>query len=676
MEKDETLYARLDELLTDENPQDDYNLKFDKPDLSKILFNENNQPKSFNEKQERFLAKILCRSNMDDKTINDLIDYADKFPNLFGEVNQISGTSVRGYLYDKLHQELEKRDFVSSLPAVYAILATNQSVWFVGEGDVTSLDAKKRSYLDKIFKLSQASTGRYENTATSFLERNVDNLLNYEQASSDFRNFINSHVNSTKQLDRLKIDFYTPELLAKILEKRWVHAKRPEKLDTSKAKTQKEKNVNILPSYYLKTRDALLSLAEKENPHDPKKYGELKSLTQRYKELCVRLVKVKDWSMIPEDIKNGVMKDGLLIAAQKDIINGNAAKLDKQDIEMVLAKDKNNFYIRKIPSNVLSDKQVASDKAAWFALSDEDKMQRIDYLVDNKNYTAKDKEELLATVEKQVEKDKPRKEQYESLIADYKQDKIIYNQKVEASANTRWSADYIKKLQQAAESIGRYFKDGNANEQESHLTKEAMEKFLAGYVAGEKSSLPMPEYKSLPLFMGRKAEEQRRISVRTAVSQFNDLIHGVPKDKKELLKLYEGSFLSEESLNKANEKAQQSWQDVSDFKSNFDEKYRQLTDVERAHPILEANDARFETAKQKLKTHKKVLQSVVDEHLGKNETELKATTNTMSCAEKHDVRAHNAAVKDTLAEREKLLYGKTCKEKVSMTLEQIKGQIR
>lgn len=670
----EDLQTFNDWLLQNPTPDRGYDLKFENPDLSLILFDQANRPKNFNETQQRFLAQILSRSDLNDKAINDVLDHADKFPELLARLNEIAGNSYSGGIYDRIHNTLEKRKLVDNLPAIHAILTINHSVFRPGEGEITKLSAKNHDYLNKIFEMSKFSDYGNSYEASEVLNVISDQLLNCEQVSPELRNFINSRVNSTKQLDRLKIDFYTPELLAKILTKGLVSAKRTEKTDTSKAKTQKEKNINILPPYYLKTRDALLQLAKKENPYDSKNYGQLKSLTRRYKELCARLVGKKEWEMIPEDIKNGVMKDGLLTAAQKDIINGDVAKLDKKDIEMVLAQDKKNFYLRKIPKDVFYEKKINSDKAEIFTLSDDFKIQHINNLVENRNYTAKEKEELIATGEKRIEQDQPLKENCEKLIANYTQDKITLQKKSQDYADQQYAVEQIGKIQKAVEVIGQYFKEGKANEQEAHLTREAVEKFLVGYLSGEKYSLPQPEYKSLPLIMGRKAEEQRRNSVKTAVSQFNDAMKHLPEEKKALLAPYSGKLLEVSTLDEAKEKVAQSSKDYNAFDSDFSQKYRQIETIKQTHETLVSNEKRFESAKEKLDLHKKALQSVADEHLGKNSPQLQVTDDMMSGVEKNVIRAHNKTVKDSLAEKEKALQGKTDQEKVQMTVKKIRGR--
>ena len=126
------------------------------------------------------------------------------------------------------------------------------------------------------------------------------------------------------------------------------------KKDTSKAKTQAEKNVNIIPEDYKRIRDFLIKESQNRNKN---------SANAGFQNICCELFGVKSFAEIPEGSIIGILADVNLKTAQHDVINGNAKNLSPQAMQQVLDTDKNGYYARKISTQDIEAINRYSDKA-------------------------------------------------------------------------------------------------------------------------------------------------------------------------------------------------------------------------------------------------------------------------------------------------------------------------
>ncbi len=634
------------------------------------------------DEQQKYLARAVANGRCGAQSAKILIDVAADYPLLLGRVNRIAGNRSMGggRIYTHIHDELEKRSLVDNLPAYHAILADGGVVHSPSAGNIGRLSPQNRQLLDDIFNRSQYGANRgysgygsrdrddeMQNGATSFIRDilSAGQALNYEQASPEFRKLINEAVfydgsRVREKLGRMKTKFYTPELLAEVLKKRYIPSMESVYNNTEKAKTQAEKNANILPSYYTKVRDALLKFAEKEEIHDRQNYGQLKSLTQRYQEMCARLTGARDWQSIPQEIKDGVMKDGCLAAAQKDILAGNAEKLSAETLQTVLERDKDNFYIRRIPQTIIKQKglKLNYSKQLVSALEDKDRIldtARIDELVTRTDLPLRDKEDLIRKEESREADRRPTREFLEREMAEYHQAVEEKNAQSVETAKKHFVADSIRRLQNAYWNITKNFKDNQPNTAEAHLSAEAVERLIADRLEGKDAQLSMPEQKSLPLLFGRKEEDNRRRWLNTAVSDFNrtldDIMRG-PEDYLKEMQPLKGKILAPETKEKTKLEEEESQRITQKLGMEFYNKYKETDRSRRQLEGLNRKTEELAKAKENIAFYKKALKDVADNRLGLKDGEpLRPVSEEMSPEEKRAVRRQNREVKDALAEK-------------------------
>lgn len=634
------------------------------------------------DEQQKYLARAVANGRCGAQSAKILIDVAADYPLLLGRVNRIAGNRSMGggRIYTHIHDELEKRSLVDNLPAYHAILADGGVVHSPSAGNIGRLSPQNRRLLDDIFNRSQYGANRgysgygsrdrddeMQNGATSFIRDilSAGQALNYEQASPEFRKLINEAVfydgsRVREKLGRMKTKFYTPELLAEVLKKRYIPSMESVYNNTEKAKTQAEKNANILPSYYTKVRDALLKFAEKEEIHDRQNYGQLKSLTQRYQEMCARLTGARNWQSIPQEIKDGVMKDGCLVAAQKDILAGNAEKLSAETLQTVLERDKDNFYIRRIPQTIIKQKglKLNYSKQLVSALEDKDRVldtARIDELVTRTDLPLRDKEDLIRKEESREADRRPTREFLEREMAEYHQAVEEKNAQSVETAKKHFVADSIRRLQNAYWNITKNFKDNQPNTAEAHLSAEAVERLIADRLEGKDAQLSMPEQKSLPLLFGRKEEDNRRRWLNTAVSDFNrtldDIMRG-PEDYLKEMQPLKGKILAPETKEKTKLEEEESQRITQKLGMEFYNKYKETDRSRRQLEGLNRKTEELAKAKENIAFYKKALKDVADNRLGLKDGEpLRPVSEEMSPEEKRAVRRQNREVKDALAEK-------------------------
>ncbi len=665
-------------------------------DLSQILTGADGKKIPLSKEQQKYLASAVHRGGSR-AHVQVMVDRAADYPVLLGTVNQIAGNSIGGVMYDYIQDELKKHSFAENLPAYCAILRQDGMVHHLGDGNADNLSPEGCRYLDDIFNMSEYNHENRMNRnqtsgATMFIRDalSADKLLNYGKASGEFRKLINESVfyngsgKVQERLGKLKAEFYTPELLSEVLKKNYIPAASHIVRDTSKAKTQAEKNVNILPPYYTKVCNALLRFAEKEEIHDRNNYGQLKSLTQRYQEMCARLTGAHDYQSIPGDIKNGIMKDGYLYAAQKDIIDGNAGKLSAETLQMVLDGDRDNFYVRRIPQDIIRQKGIKLDysKQLVSALENKDKVldsARIDELVTRTDLTAKEKEDLIQKEESREANRRLTREFLEHEMAEYRQAVEEKRAQETETGKKHLVADSIRRIQGAYQNISKNFKDGQPNAAEAHLSAEAVERLIADRLERKYAQLSRPEQKSLPLLFGRKDETNRREWLNNAVSAFNrtlDDIMGVAGRSDgylEEMQSLKGKILAPETKEKANLEEKESQDKNQNLGMNFYYKYKDIDHNRYQLDGLNRKTEELAKAKENIAFYKKVLKDTADERLGLKDGEtLRPVTEEMSPEEKRSVRAQNKKVADKLSEKEETNKNKTDKEKVKDAVAKIR----
>lgn len=655
------------------NPVKGYDYHLLNVDIKQILFDQDQKPVRLSEQQQIFLAQMATRDS-DTQTIDMVIDVAETHPVFSGTFNNILGHGdVRsGYGYEYLHDRLKARPVADNLAMIDAILSrTGGMVHNVGTGEIVTLSAKDRKHLQHIFELSKTSSEAYE-----VLQRMTPALINYSQSTPELRQFINKQIllrgDVHESLNKLEGQYYTPELLSAVLKKRLVQATSGRKFSTDQAKTQTEKNRNILPPYYIKTRDALVKLAGASFDY----WEQKRSLAERYKETCARLIGVNDWKMIPQDIKDTVIKDGLMVAAQQDIIDGKAELLDKNTIEMVLEKDKNSFYLKKIPEKVFKEKGIVLNKnQAYMAqLNNKQKVLAeipIDILVQNRSLSREEKDELMQKASVNVSENQSELEQLRQNIESYKNDQKVLQKQGEQLQDAAIAVTYLNNLQLAYGKVMSCFKDNQPNAQEAYLSQEAVEQVILKSLArGEKPFLPKPEQKGLPLLMGREAEKNRRQNLNLAIDRLNEVLS---QDNIRKIDAYKEHALSPEILQLAQSAQAQSQKEINDMKFQMERKYFDIDYKIGRERALSANVDQLEKVKKHLADHHNKLKTLSDKHLGKDQkAQLQAVHLTMTPEDKRIARAANRQVVDGLAQRSEARKSMTVEQKVQATAQEIK----
>ena len=649
----------------------DHRISIEKIKFEDLIKDKDENFINLNKEQQEYLARLISRSDVDNDFVNKMLDNAKKYPHIVASSTKISGRSFGAYLYRRISDCMSKRDFNKNIPAIYAMVTNDVQALSIGQGELDVSSKENCRLIENIYKRSDLNSNyNMWNASTAFINDAINGayLINLPTSSPEFRHRINMKIYGNKfTLNKLDQKFYTPELVREIVS----FYKNKEKTTPNKAE----------PNYYVRTLNALESFAKKEEIHDRNNYGKLKSLTQRYEEMCAKLFKAKDFSSIDSSIRNGILKDGLIRMAQKDIINGDAEKLNKETLEMVLSNDKHNFYLEKIPQEVINNKQIRLNKngADYFSIMSPEKIAKEHYqpsnLMNTPGISIKHKEKIVEALEKENEKNQEIIAFIKARQKERKESEQNIDRLSHLSENHTWVARFIANIQQKANNINRAFANDKPNEQEQHLSKENINKFFADFVAGKAKELKIPEQKALPLLFGRKKEEERREHLETQINEFNKIISKIPPQIIPEFKEYASEILSPKNLDIATQKAKTSenaYQNEMQKHSRmfpYDEVQRDNYTLEQLTKVSDNLDK----SKESLKKYKETMNQIVKERLGnEGDSSLKGITADLSGDEKREIRKHNKTIGDKLEQKQTALKGKNDKEKVSHILEEVK----
>lgn len=674
-------------------------LQIDKSvDLNSILSDKNNNKIYLSANQSTYLARMLNRSKYNPAWVEELIDNAEKYPTLLADTYLISGNSSSSPLYDAINKQLSNRNFADNIPAIHALIMNGNVLYNedLGKGEVTKLSSKNQQYINDIFEKSSYAdiSNRYK--VDTELLHGVDNFikstavsrfLNYEQASPKFRSFImqqvltaNTRVSTEEMLNKMNPKLYTREAVGEILNYGIVTPDMMMK-DTSKAKTQKEKNINILPAYYRNIMNAIVKIAEKENQYDSKNYGQIKSLTQRYLDMCKEIA--------PNAQNNGIFKMGLMKVAHQDIINGDAAKLDTEILQTIIDNDKDGFYLRKIPEDVLDAKHVQLTRDMRFVsrLKNANKILENIAVSDAVTYndlSSQEKNNLIKAAKEKIAEQKNIDKYLQERLDAYALDKKeIEKQSKEVSKNT-FIEDSINKLQSKFQAIQKHLKNGKPNDQEQFLTHDAVEKHISAYLKGNKQPLNFPEQKSLPLLIGRKEEQQRRNDLDKAIQDFNKTLESVVINSQRTYQtefpdftMYDGIILTDEAKNKAAANKQTANDKLNLKVKQFDTEYRDIDNTRRQKSVIDRQKESLEKAQQHLVNYHNRLSKMATDRLGfESDKKLQAVTAEMTPEQKREVRKQNKQITSKLEDKAQNNAGLSDTQKVQKTIEEIRAYRR
>ena len=414
--------------------------------------------------------------------------------------------------------------------------------------------------------------------------------------------------------------------------------KRPQMVDTSKARTQAEKNVNIIPNHYKKVKKLLLEAVKKEKSYNGTR-NEPYTQTEKFQNLCLRYYKEhggytasNSWADLPDLYNRGMLKDVLLSVAREDIDNGNAAKLDKKILQEVLNEDKEAQYSAKLSNEELSGLKLSPRQEARRKLHDVRPAIKSIYesqqILTNKHLSIEEKKMFIAKMKETYKGQLDKKTELEQIVSTYtvakEESNKRYNETVRAPAQ---ACGKISELQVAYSNIIKNFKDGKPNKNETALQQEEVEKVIAARLNGQDVLLSYPDQKALPLF-GRKQESDRRDKLEMAILKFNNLLKEELgpqlQDEKEQHKLkffkdFSGKILNNKTIEELNSIQRVNDKELEQFNKNINLS-KKFTDKEKAEEEL----SRIQTAESNIQKSEEILKEYISNLQEKAKTNMAA----------------------------------------------------
>lgn len=643
------------------------NLYFDLP-LDVIL---NGAPNLSAAAQET-LAYVVASGHGYGKLLRDantMLDQANKFPVLLGRAYARAGNrrAIEGpSIFNAIIAAMEKRPLEQNIAGIYALLPHGYiSYSSIGTGDISKTSKENAILLNKIFEMSKDPYSSQANSNAHELIQNMNmgQLINFRAASPEFRKRINQSIFGNSRylkevMEKMDSDLIDEQVLSHALKSSAAY--RPKTVDTANAKTQAEKNANILPAYYTKLRDAMIRLVQNTEKHDPNNYGREKALAVRFKEILPRMMGAKTWQ--ETDIqRNNLAMDVYMNLLQRDILEGRAEQLTPDELQMVLRADKHNFFIRHIPEQVIRNSKIQLNREQTLLLQ-ADNAQSAEAMINSPRISARDKKAGLEKLKRTIDDEAPIREELTEALTQYDSE---YKKMTDAgSAYDVADAVYtnMSDIQKACKKIAEYFKDGQPNEQEANLAAGELEKTIYAYITGAAdNTVATPQQKGLPLLFGRDQEKKRREHLADAIKELNRLlntIRGRMNDAKlSQWKKYKGTILTRESLETASGIA-------NGARNAADAARRSFKSTQEMHPrrSIEAERNRYESKKETLarataefERQQENMRKLSRKHTGRDQTgELTAVTDDMTPEEKRATRQKNKAVlQDKLAARKK-----------------------
>ena len=664
-------------LQTDKNPDVSHLTNTDDVSLADLAVSP-----YLDDKQTKAAAYMVYRDiarNPEEDRLNEYIDLAKENRQVVAKSWRAMGNSVGGRAFDNVLDMINKRPAAENLAFVLASIEAGISniTYYSGKtDDFSKISGENKKYAEELLNLAAPVylKGRYDGSdpKTSISSMCVKGLVqngsminlrtsneNREVISKALMN--NEYRYVLKNLEALKTEYLNEEMLT-ILARKYAPAQQYK--DTKGAKTQAEKNVNILPKGYHNFKKAVLNLINKQDKYDRTRYGEERGLNERYLEVCKKINVAENIARNPK-----CMAGLYLETARKDIEEGRVARLDKTALSDVLKHD-DGKYLAMLPQEfVQNNKDLIENslpKNVKISLAEQNVAGAYNFSIASlgeRNRTTKENNKILKNLETEQKKIEPKidylqkdKEEIEQL----KQTATAKYNIFEAEEN---NAKAIFSLQDGYDSIKRYMKEGKDAEQ--ILSKEAVERVIAERLEGKNSILQMPQEGSLPIMFGRKEEKERREKLANKITEFNQRMDSVvPYLKKE----YAGEILSPDAYNQALKKAETTEQEydnaaynhLSRLISQGRQNTNELEDLTQRNNFIEQARERIQERETQKKEAVKKLAGVPDK------TAVQAVPQSAEKAEKAQIRKQNKQVEDKLATKEKTFAGKSDAEKVGL----------
>lgn len=658
------------------------------PDVSH-LFNSNDVSLAdlavspyLDDKQTKAAAMMVYRDvarNPEDDRLNEYIDLAKKNRQVVAKSWRAMGNSVGGRAFDNVLDMINKRPAAENLAFVLASIEAGISniTYYSGKtDDFSKISGENKKYAEELLNLAAPAylKGRYDGSdpKTSISSMCVKSLVqngsminlktsneNREVISKALMN--NEYRYVLKNLEALKTEYLNEEMLT-ILARKYAPAQQYK--DTKGAKTQAEKNVNILPKGYQNFKKAVLNLINKQDKYDRTRYGEERGLNERYLEVCKKINVAENIARNPK-----CMAGLYLETARKDIEEGRVARLDKTALSDVLKHD-DGKYLAMLPQEFVQNNkdliESSLPKNVKISLAEQNVAGASNFSIvslGERNRTTKENEKILKNLETEQKKIEPKIDYLQKDKEEIEQLKQTATAKYNIFAAEENNAKAIFSLQDGYDSIKRLMKEGKDAEQ--ILSKEAVEKVIAERLEGKNSILQMPQEGSLPIMFGRKEEKERREKLANKITEFNQRMDSVvPYLKKE----YAGEILSPDAYNQALKKTETTKQEYNNAAYNHSSRLisqgrqntNELEDLTQRNNFIEQARERIQEKETQKKEAVKKLVGVPDK------TAVQAVPQSAEKAEKAQIRKQNKQVEDKLATKEKTFAGKSDAEKVGL----------
>lgn len=658
------------------------------PDVSH-LFNSNDVSLAdlavspyLDDKQTKAAAMMVYRDvarNPEDDILNEYIDLAKKNRQVVAKSWRAMGNSVGGRAFDNVLDMINKRPAAENLAFVLASIEAGISniTYYSGKtDDFSKISGENKKYAEELLNLAAPAylKGRYDGSdpKTSISSMCVKSLVqngsminlrtsneNREVISKALMN--NEYRYVLKNLEALKTEYLNEEMLT-ILARKYAPAQQYK--DTKGAKTQAEKNVNILPKGYQNFKKAVLNLINKQDKYDRTRYGEERGLNERYLEVCKKINVAENIARNPK-----YMAGLYLETARKDIEEGRVARLDKTALSDVLKHD-DGKYLAMLPQEFVQKNKSLIEHSlpekVKIRLAEQNVAGAYNFSIASlgeRNRTTKENKKLVENLNAEQEKIAPKIDYLQKDKEEIEQLQQTATAKYNIFAAEENNAKAIFSLQDGYDSIKRLMKEGKDAEQ--ILSKEAVEKVIAERLEGKNSILQMPQEGSLPIMFGRKEEKERREKLANKITEFNQRMDSVvPYLKKE----YAGEILSPDAYNKALKKTETTKQEYNNAAYNHSSRLisqgrqntNELEDLTQRNNFIEQARERIQEKETQKKEAVKKLVGVPDK------TAVQAVPQNAEKAEKAQIRKQNKQVEDKLATKEKTFAGKSDAEKVGL----------
>lgn len=617
----------------------------------------------------------------EENKLNEYIDLAKKNRPVVANSWNILGNSLRGIAFENILRTMNKRPAAENLAFMLASMEAripNVDHYTGKTDDFSKISGENKKYAEELLNLAAPVylEGRYDGSdpKTSISSMCVKGLIQNGsminlKTSNENREVISKAIMNNeyryvlKNLEALKPEYLNENMLTILAQK---YAPAQQYKDTKGAKTQAEKNVNILPKGYHNFKKAVLNLINKQDKYDRTRYGEERGLNERYLEVCKKI-----------DVSEGIARNPKCMAglyletARKDIEEGRAERLDKAALSDVLKRD-DGKYLAMLPQEFAQKNKSLIEHSlpekVKISLAEQNVAGAYNFSIASlgeRNRTTKENKKLVENLNAEQEKIAPKIES----LAKYKEEENKTKNQVDTLSKIytrkQETVQAIKELQYAFAQIQDCRKKGGSAAEETVLSAEAMEQIMSDRLQGKKSVVQEPEHGSLPLLFGRKEEKERREKLAARIAEFNKLLD---KEMPKIGERYSGKILTTSAFAEATMAANQAEREYSQAYNDYWQQKQNIGKVnEREFDDLTQRNNFIEQARERIQEKETQKKEAVKKLVGiPDKTAVQAVPQNAEKAEKAQIRRQNMQVEDKLATKEKTFAGKSDAEKVGL----------